>query len=410
MWVSCATFLSQRGPDIKGGSDTTTLLSKAIMTEELKEKEPIPEPETTEESSTSKVDRVEELEAQQVKDEQDADAAANKTSTEETGAGEQGKETPPPMPPRPQSPFTRAQSQLQEAFPSIEPNVIRAVLVASGGKLDPAFNALLSMSDPDFKPDEALQAAAGGGGGVNQSQLEQDEALARQLAEQEDRRRGGRGHPPPPPNPRYTSSRVRSSQDTAGSGYSGRYDDQRGYPPPPERSFFDDDLPEIRENIQKGFNDTRDKFNSWMTNLRKKIDNEEEQGGGGGGLFGALGGNGSGSNRSSAEGTRPAGYGYSSARTRRYYDRDPDEISSDFQGISLRDDENPPAKPSRPQQQSRQVSALGETQPSSGGSKWEPLKTTSDKQEEEKDPFFIGESDDDDDNTNTNQSSSAKKD
>lgn len=102
------------------------------------------------------------------------------------------------MPPRPQSPFTRAQSQLQEAFPSIEPNVIRAVLVASGGKLDPAFNALLSMSDPDFKPDEALQAAAGGGGGVNQSQLEQDEALARQLAEQEDRRRGGRGHPPPP--------------------------------------------------------------------------------------------------------------------------------------------------------------------------------------------------------------------
>jgi hypothetical protein len=380
------------------------------MTEELKEKEPIPEPETEETSTSNKVDRVEEMDAQQVKDEQEADAAARKTSADETG-GEQGKETPPPMPPRPQSPFTKAQSQLQEAFPSIEPNVIRAVLVASGGKLDPAFNALLSMSDPDFKPDEALQSAAaggGGGGGVSQSQIEQDEALARQLAEQEDRRRGG-GHPPPPPNPRYTSSRVRRSQDTTGSGYSGRYDDQRGYPPPPERSFFDDDLPEIRDNLQKGFNETRDKFNSWMTNLRKKMDNEEE-GAGGGGLFGALGGNGagSGSNRSSAEGTRPAGYGYSSARTRRYYDRDPDEISSDFQGISLRDEENPPPKPSRPQQQTRQVSALGETQPSSG-SKWEPLKTSSDKPEEEKDPFFIGESDDDDDTNNNNQSSSTAK-
>jgi hypothetical protein len=44
------------------------------------------------------------------------------------------------------SPQQVAQNTLVEAFPDIDSNVIKAVLVASGGKVEPAFNALLSMS------------------------------------------------------------------------------------------------------------------------------------------------------------------------------------------------------------------------------------------------------------------------
>jgi hypothetical protein len=39
----------------------------------------------------------------------------------------------------------QAEITLVEAFPSIDSKVVKAVLVASGYKVEPAFNALLSM-------------------------------------------------------------------------------------------------------------------------------------------------------------------------------------------------------------------------------------------------------------------------
>jgi hypothetical protein len=51
---------------------------------------------------------------------------------------------PPPKPPRPLSPNAQAEITLIEAFPAIDTKVVKAVLVASGGKVEPAFNALLS--------------------------------------------------------------------------------------------------------------------------------------------------------------------------------------------------------------------------------------------------------------------------
>lgn len=53
---------------------------------------------------------------------------------------------PPPKPPRPMSPMAQAEATLIEAFPDTDPKVVKAVLVASGGKVEPAFNALLSRS------------------------------------------------------------------------------------------------------------------------------------------------------------------------------------------------------------------------------------------------------------------------
>jgi hypothetical protein len=60
---------------------------------------------------------------------------------------------PPPKPSRPMSPQAQAEATLIEAFPSIDAKVVKAVLVASHGKVEPAFNALLSMSIRRTPPD-----------------------------------------------------------------------------------------------------------------------------------------------------------------------------------------------------------------------------------------------------------------
>ena len=49
----------------------------------------------------------------------------------------------PPKPPRPADPVQQAENTLKEAFPTIDAAVVRAVLRASGGNVEPAFNALL---------------------------------------------------------------------------------------------------------------------------------------------------------------------------------------------------------------------------------------------------------------------------
>lgn len=43
------------------------------------------------------------------------------------------------------SPNQQAENTLKEAFPSIDAAVVKAVLRASGGSVEPAFNALLGQ-------------------------------------------------------------------------------------------------------------------------------------------------------------------------------------------------------------------------------------------------------------------------
>lgn len=54
-----------------------------------------------------------------------------------------GEDVAPPKPARPLAPEQQAENTLKEAFPSIDIVVVKAVLRASGGKVEPAFNALL---------------------------------------------------------------------------------------------------------------------------------------------------------------------------------------------------------------------------------------------------------------------------
>lgn len=179
---------------------------------------------------------------------------------------EQSEEIPPTKPPRPQSPQQQAENTLIEAFPSIDTKVVKAVLAASGGKVEPAFNALLGMTDPDFKPEEAAPPQPPRPTQRQQqqqqpqSQLEADEMYARRLAEHYNNQY----------EPQQTRYNQRANQNP--NQQRPRYGEEDR-----EHSFFDDDLPEIGRNIQRGFAETQKQVNSWLTNFKKRIDGEDEE-------------------------------------------------------------------------------------------------------------------------------------
>lgn len=218
-----------------------------------------------------------------------------------------------------------------------------------------------------------------------------------------------------------------------------------------------DDLPVIRDNIRKGFEDTQTKVNSWVQNLKKRWDGDEmdddEQ-----------------PSRNYNQGYRH-GYGedqvYSGARRsgdlgrrsgdRERYDADPQLLDDNFAALELRDSEGPyifssiiafiqtltmtiapPPRPPRPavnpnsntssnpSSVRRKVSfqegppteigtsaAASETSkpaPASTGSKqskWQPLSTTEPSPVGEHDPFSLGDSDDEKDTAKPKDSKSA---
>ncbi|KAF2268684.1 hypothetical protein CC78DRAFT_575665 [Lojkania enalia] len=317
---------------------------------------------------------------------------------------EDATEIPPPKPPRPMSPQQQAENTLIEAFPAIDAKVVKAVLVASGGKVEPAFNALLSMSDPNFKAEETppLQPPRTS---QPRSQVEQDEIYARQLAEhyQSSYAQGygsrGRGDPPLPRQRREMGLKPNELHEDK------------------EHSFFDDDLPIIRKNIEQGFRETQTKVNKWITDFRKKLDGDDEDEFGQGQSsqqrqnFGPSQSDQLYGIRKSVESRRSA--------DRERYDTDNRVLGDDFEALELRDDEGPtqtrsnrplanpdlfkPTPVSPPQSGPvDEVDALYRNpspanQPGkTGGKKWQPLTSVAPHPEpDEHDPFSLGDSDDD---------------
>lgn len=137
------------------------------------------------------------------------------------------------------------------------------------------------------------------------SQLEADELYARQLAEHYD-------------NVGAYESRTANRGQRQGQRGQDEWGDDR------EHSFIDDDLPVIRENLRKGFFETQEKVNGWITNIKKKIeenfDESEEQ-----------------TQRQGEPFRRP---GESSRRSGDYdrYDADPQVLSDDFAGMKFSSD------------------------------------------------------------------------
>ncbi|GAO19057.1 hypothetical protein UVI_02061710 [Ustilaginoidea virens] len=217
----------------------------------------------------------------------------------------------PPKPPRPLTETQKNEMILKEAFPSVDNAVIKAVLRASGGKVEPAFNALLGgvaleMTDPDAVKSDTEevpppQPPRPQGRRAQMSQMEADELYARQLAEHYDNVGAYEAR---------TSNRSRDAPQSQG------WDDER------QHSFLDDDLPVIRENLRKGFLDTQTKVNGWISNLRKKIedsfDETEEH-----------------TQQQEAQSFRRQGDVSRRSGDYERYDADPQVLSDDFAGIKL---------------------------------------------------------------------------
>jgi hypothetical protein len=119
------------------------------------------------------------------------------------------------------SPQQQAQNTLIEAFPDIDTNVIKAVLVASGGNVEPAFNALLSMSDPSFKAEETPPPQPPRRQ-QPRTQMEQDEMYARQLAEHYQSQEGGFTAPAGGPRRQQTGPPRPNEPDREHSFFDGR--------------------------------------------------------------------------------------------------------------------------------------------------------------------------------------------
>lgn len=154
-------------------------------------------------------------------------------------AATEGTQEAPKQPPRPENPNIAV---LKAAFPDVDSAVISAVLIASSNNLEKAFDGLLGMSDPNFRPElsappvQPTQALSD----EQERQILADEQFARQLAAQSTRRARARNGDSPAPQ---------EAQE-------------------PEHSFLDDDLPVLKENIIQGFNETKLKVGSFISNLR----------------------------------------------------------------------------------------------------------------------------------------------
>lgn len=123
------------------------------------------------------------------------------------------------------------------------------------------------MSDPNFKQEEAPPPQPPRP--QPKSQLEQDEIYARQLAEhyQSQGGQGAQGQGQGQGGYRQRpQGEQRRQQPDQGSNEQDR-----------EHSFFDDDLPEIRKNIEQGFKETQKTVTSWISNFTKKLDGEPDE-------------------------------------------------------------------------------------------------------------------------------------
>lgn len=170
------------------------------------------------------------------------------------------KEDTPPAPPRPArkptapvklSAVDATIAELVEMFPETDLKYVKMALIASEGRLEPASNALLFLSDPDSgieipTPKPARQHST--------TQLEKDEELARRLAKSYE----GRSKKLPP-KPQH----------------------EKEVPPPKSNvlpfGYADSDDDDILENINKTVTEAKVTIGSWFGNVAKKIQEAVDQ-------------------------------------------------------------------------------------------------------------------------------------
>ena len=257
------------------------------------------------------------------------------------------------------------------------------------------------------------------------SQLEADELYARQLAEH------------------YENTSRPADRDN--SHLQGSRQGRPGQNPNPDdyqwRSFLDganefaeevkqsaneimtDDLPEIRDNLKKGFFETQKTVTSWISNFKKNFEEPEEE----------VDHTRQNTRMNAQSQQRRSGeYGRRSADYGRY-DADPQVIGDDFSKLDLKDGDHPPRTTSRPTanpnlfRSDKRESSKGSgrkvsfqdgppeeindmysatakpatiVQTGTAGSKsskWQPLSAVEPSPVGDNDPFSLGDSDDEKD-------------
>ncbi|KAG7743354.1 hypothetical protein KL932_002095 [Ogataea haglerorum] len=188
----------------------------------------------------------------------------------EKAEGASSEAAPPPMPKRPVSAAERAIQDLKEAFPTVEEKYVKMALIASQGQLDPAFNALLFLSDPSsdiaVPVVEAKPKLPSKDTFEKRRQLESDEALARRLAREYEKRGSRSKAPPPKPKKKPVWAAIEDESDS-------------------EEDFV--------ESLAKNVEGAKNAVGGWMSNLAKKLQTTEggtaQQGQGENQLFNAFG-------------------------------------------------------------------------------------------------------------------------
>ncbi|CEP60697.1 CUE domain-containing protein LALA0_S01e16886g [Lachancea lanzarotensis] len=210
----------------------------------------------------------------------------------------------PPLPKRNSSNTQVVQNpilaELTEAFPNVEAKYVKAVLIASSGALDPAFSALLYLSDPTFEAEAAIPSAppqTDREGPVRSSkggrtQFEQDELLARQLDAQFNKsrsRHAARQEAEGGDERAARESRIRRRQreyerrtaqgQRPMNPEEQRYYDELGHEANDDdflSQFVEKDLPEIRDRVGRQVQETGKKVNEWFTGIRKNWTQEQQ--------------------------------------------------------------------------------------------------------------------------------------
>lgn len=298
-------------------------------------------------------------------------------ATEEVPINDIDEGEAPPQPPRPKDPVQQVINELQSAFPNIEEKLVIATLIASQGNPDPAFNALLYISDPSFKPEIPVFNPVSEPNVLtkkNTNELTDDELLARQLQKEfelEDRRNRRKAQ-----ERRKEQHRRHSHQ---GQGQQRRRSDDGDIDDSP------DEFEQIKETFTQGLEEARTTLNGWVSNLAKKFDGNSNQQGQGQQnqsenpkLFGALGGSSFNENKKKSN----------------RFDEDPEIISNDFHDrIEIQNNDNEEEEEENPLLPTRPKNSTSiESKDNNVQKQWQPLET----ENANSDAFLVTDSEDED--------------
>lgn len=154
---------------------------------------------------------------------------------------------PPPAPPRPLSPVSSIRKDLKEAFPNVDDRLVNGIIIASQGIPEPAYNALLYISDPstEFEFGNISRQRVEEDLRQKGHSIEEDELLARRLQRQYEKE-------------------VRARRERERAKKWGQNN--------PEQEESGDEFDQFRESVSSGLEGARSTLNGWVSGLARRFD------------------------------------------------------------------------------------------------------------------------------------------